>query len=242
MKTFTIIIPVFNEEACIGKLVEALDDFLVASPLATNVLFVDDGSTDSSLDLIKKYCAARKDFMYLSLQKNSGLSTALKAGIDYATADIVGYMDADLQTTPADFLKLLTYLPDYDLVMGYREKRKDSLIKKLSSRIANTVRKMLLHDNIIDTGCPLKVLKTTYARRLPFFKGIHRFFPNAVIMLGGRVKQVPVQHFQRYGGKPKYNLFNRLVGPFVDALVFRWMQRNYIRYEIKEASVDSING
>lgn len=240
MQDLTIIVPVYNEESCLNKLFDALDDFLQHSAISTTVLFVDDGSTDGSLALIESFCSAHTNFYFISLSQNSGLSTALKCGIDHAHTRLVGYIDADLQTTPADFNELLKFVPEYDLVMGIRVNRKDGLVKRFSSLVANAVRKLLLNDNIADTGCPLKIIKTDYARRIPFFKGMHRFLPNAVMMLGGKVMQVPVRHFPRLAGKSKYHLFNRLIGPFIDALVFRWMQRNYIRYDIKKKSLSPI--
>lgn len=146
-------------------------------------------------------------------------------------------MDADLQTTPADFSLLLEFSDDYELVMGYRQNRKDTLVKKLSGRMANAFRKWLLDDDIIDTGCPLKIMKADIAKQMPFFKGMHRFIPNMTILLGGKVKQVPVQHFPRYAGKAKYHLLNRLVGPLTDAIVFRWMQRNAITYSVTKTNL-----
>jgi glycosyltransferase involved in cell wall biosynthesis len=164
------------------------------------------------------------------------LSTALKAGIDYCKTPFIGYIDADLQTSPEDFSKLLEFIQHYDLVIGYRENRKDTSVKRASSYVANCFRQWLLKDTIIDTGCPLKIIKSDIAKKMPFFKGMHRFIPNMVVLLGGKVKQVPIRHFPRYAGTPKYNLMNRLIGPLVDALVFRWMQRNFINYRMKSMS------
>lgn len=234
MYTLTVIVPVYNEESCLADLFNALYRFTQSSSYPITLLFIDDGSTDGSLSRIKEFCAGHENFKYISLQKNSGLSAALKCGIDHARTDLIGYIDADLQTTPEDFHELLKFIPAYDLVLGIRANRRDGMVKKLSSSVANTVRSWLLNDNIKDTGCPLKIIKTSYAKKIPFFRGMHRFLPNAVLLLGGKVKQVPVRHFPRLAGKSKYNLINRLIGPFVDALVFRWMQRNYIHYEIKQ--------
>ncbi|MCX7636679.1 MAG: glycosyltransferase family 2 protein [Cyclobacteriaceae bacterium] len=233
MKSLTIIIPVYNEESCLHKLFSLLEEYVKKSSLETTVLMIDDGSTDGSLSLIEKFCLNNKNFCFLSLSRNSGLSAALKCGIDYAESDLIGYMDADLQTSPEDFNSLLQFIPEYDMVMGYRINRKDGFVKKISSLIANKVRKFILKDDIVDIGCPLKIIKSEYAKNLILFHGMHRFLPNAVIMMGGRVKQIPVRHYPRIAGKSKYNLLNRLIGPFVTALIFRWMQKNYIRYQIK---------
>jgi hypothetical protein len=119
-----------------------------------------------------------------------------------------------------------------DLVTGIREKRKDGNFKRISSRIANTIRQAVTHDGVSDTGCPLKVFKTGTVRQIPFFDGMHRFLPALVILQGGIVKQVPVRHFERMAGKSKYHLFNRLVGPATDLIAFAWMRKRTIRYEI----------
>lgn len=236
MSDLTIIVPVYNEEDCIKNLADALDKFISQTDFRTDVLFVDDGSTDRSLQYIEEACRNRKNFNYISLVRNGGLSVALKCGFDHVKTELIGYIDADLQTTPDDFHKLLAHAGEFDLVLGYREKREDSFVKRLSSRIANAIRKFLLKDEIIDTGCPLKVIRTSFAKKIPFFNGMHRFLPNALMMAGGKVKQVPVRHFRRYAGRPKYHLFNRLTGPFISTLAVWWMQRNYIRYSIKSSS------
>ncbi len=214
----------------------SMNRFLDQTTVSVQVLFINDGSSDKSQEEIERVCNQDKRYSYISLERNSGLSTALKAGIDYCKTPFVGYMDADLQTSPEDFPKLLEFIQDYDLVIGYRENRKDTGVKRASSFLANSFRQWLLEDTIVDTGCPLKIIKSDIAKKMPFFKGMHRFIPNMVILLGGKVKQVPIRHFPRYAGTPKYNLVNRLIGPLVDALVFRWMQRNLINYRIKNMS------
>jgi len=232
----TILVPLYNEEECIQPLFFAMNIFLNSSLVPVRVLFINDGSTDGSGELIEKICRHDYRYSYLALEKNSGLSTALKAGIDNCNTPFIGYIDADLQTIPSDFPILMEHMYAYDLVTGYRQKRKDTFVKRMSSIIANSFRQWLLHDDIIDTGCPLKILRTDIAKQMPFFKGMHRFIPDMVIMLGGKVKQVPVHHFPRYAGTAKYNLMNRILGPLIDAFIFRWMQRNAIHYNIKKVS------
>lgn len=230
----TIIVPVFNEEDNIARLAKCLGDFLPHAACSCCVLFVDDGSIDRSLEYLKKVCCDNQDFYYCSLAHNGGLSTALKAGIDAAASPLIGYMDADLQTTPEDFNLLLEYADCYEMVMGIRANRKDSFFKKLQSRIANGFRRMMTHDGVQDTGCPLKVIRTDYAKRLPLFTGMHRFLPALIQLQKGRVKQVPVRHFPRTAGVSKYHLWNRLVAPFIDCFAFRWMKKRYINYQLSE--------
>src|SRR5690606_11476180 len=123
-----------------------------------------------------------------------------------------------LQTTPMDFLLLMEHMPHYELVTGIRSRRKDNRIRKISTAVANSFRRMLIHDNIEDTCCPLKIGRAELLKSIPFFDGMHRFIPALVKMVGGTVKQVPVRHFPRMEGTAKYNLTNRLVGPFFDTL------------------------
>lgn len=233
----TIIVPVFNEEDNIEALEKRLSLFLPQALYTTCVLFVDDGSTDSSLTRIEDACHRHTDFFFLSLEHNGGLSTALKAGIDVVASQYVGYIDADLQTTPEDFNRLLFHIDNYELVMGIRTNRKDTMFKKMQSRIANGFRRMMTHDGIEDTGCPLKVMHAMYAKRIPFFTGMHRFLPALILLQGGRVRQVPVRHYPRMAGVSKYHLWNRLMSPFVDCFAYRWMKKRYINYQVAEENI-----
>ena len=142
----TIVVPVYNEEDNMEALEKRLGEFLPTSARPACVLFVNDGSADSSLARIKEICSRNEHFYYLSFEKNCGLSAAMKAGIDYDESPLTGYIDADLQTAPEDFNLLLPYADDFTLVMGIRANRKDSGFKKLQSKIANGFRRMMTHD------------------------------------------------------------------------------------------------
>jgi len=232
----TIIVPVYNEEESLSRFCQEMDKFLAVAPTPTTVLFVNDGSTEGSQAIIASTCARDPRYRYLQLEKNCGLSTAIKAGIDACHTELVGYIDADLQTSPADFNNFFQYFPEHDMVNGIRARRQDTLVKKLSSKLANAFRRLMINDGIIDTCCPLKIMKTEYARRIPFFTGMHRFLPALIQLQGGRVRQVPVAHFPRLAGTAKYHLLNRLIGPFFDTLAFRWMRSRAIRYRIADQS------
>lgn len=232
----TIVVPVYNEEESLPTFFLEVDKFVKASPMEVHVLFVDDGSSDTSLEQIKDECKKTHYCGYISFSHNCGLSAAIKAGIDQSRTSLTGYIDADLQTTPSDFLKYLDYFPEYDMVNGIRQKRKDSLVKRISSKVANKYRRFMIADGIQDTCCPLKILKTSYAQKIPFFNGMHRFIPALVKLEGGSVKEVPISHFPRHAGTSKYHLFNRLIGPFFDTLAFRWMRNRHIRYSVAEKS------
>ena len=234
---FTIIVPVYNEEANMPALERAFTDYLPTAAMPACVLFVNDGSVDASLSFLREMCARHTNFFYISFARNAGLSAAIKAGIDYCESPYVGYIDADLQTSPEDFNLLLAEAPDHELVTGIRVGRKDTRWKRIQSRIANRFRRMMTGDTAQDTGCPLKVLHTDVARRIPFFRGMHRFLPALVMLQEGRVAQIPVRHFPRVAGKSKFSFRNRSVGPFMDCFAFRWMKSRYIRYDVEGSNL-----
>ena len=232
----TIVVPVYNEEDNLERVEKELSAFLPHSVVKTCVLFVNDGSTDGSLEMIRQVCGRQKDFFYLSLARNRGLSTAMKAGFDNTESQYVGYIDSDLQTDPEDFNLLLPWREEFALVTGIRAQRKDSMFKRLQSKIANGFRRSMTGDKATDTGCPLKVLQTKVAQRIPFFDGMHRFLPALVALEDGKMKELPVRHYPRTAGQSKYHLWNRLAGPFKDCFAYRWMKKRYIRYEVGEQS------
>lgn len=234
----TIVVPIYNEEDNVSRLESAFQSYIPTASVSCCVLFVNDGSKDNSLHLIKEVCKRNEHFFYIDFTKNNGLSAAIKAGIDQTDSPYVGYIDADLQTTPEDFELLLPHRNEYELVMGIRTGRKDTIGKRISSKIANSFRRMMTNDGVADTGCPLKIIKTDYAKRIPFFTGMHRFLPALIQLQQGRVKQIPVRHFERVAGVSKFHLWNRLISPFMDCFVYRWMKKRYINYSIKEENIN----
>lgn len=233
----TIIVPIYNEEDNMSEIESRLSDYLTKASVKTCVLMVNDGSTDRSLQMIKEIAQRNDSFFYLSFRKNCGLSAAIKAGIDYADSELIGYIDADLQTDPEDFNLLLEYADDYEMVTGIRVDRKDSGFKKLQSKIANNFRRMMTKDEAVDTGCPLKILHTDVAKKIPFFTGMHRFLAALVGLQNGRIKQIAVRHYPRKAGVSKFHLSNRLVAPFIDCFAFRWMRKRWYNYEIQEEKI-----
>lgn len=231
----TVVVPVYNEEENMARIEKTFAEWMPKASRKVCVLFVNDGSKDGSLQHIKRICGNGGDFYYISFARNAGLSAAIKAGIDYTCSPLVGYIDADLQTTPEDFDLLLPYADEYALVTGIRANRKDTVFKRFQSRFANGFRRMMTHDDATDTGCPLKVLHTDAAKRIPFFKGMHRFLP-ALIRLqeGADYKELPVRHFPRTAGVSKFSMWNRLTGPLADCFAYRWMKKRYINYDVAE--------
>ncbi len=233
---FTIIVPVYNEEDNLTRVEKELLSYTKTASKSTCILFVNDGSKDRSQSIIEDICSRNEVFKYISFKENRGLSAAIKAGFDYVTTPLLGYIDSDLQTAPEDFNLLLQHIGDYDLVTGVRADRKDSFVKNMSSKIANGIRRAFTHDGMDDTGCPLKVIKSDYAKRIPMFKGLHRFLPAMILLQKGRVIQIPVRHFPRIAGTAKFGLWNRLLGPLADCFAYLWMKRKYINYEIGKKS------
>ena len=234
--TFTIVVPVYNEEENLERVEKELSNYIKIASVTTSILFVNDGSKDKSQNLIETICERNDAFNFISFKENKGLSAAIKAGFEHAESELVGYIDSDLQTAPEDFNLLLEYTKDFHLVTGVRANRKDSFVKNISSKIANGIRRAFTKDGMDDTGCPLKIIHTDYAKRIPMFKGLHRFLPAMIMLQNGKVIQIPVQHFPRIAGTAKYGLWNRLLGPLMDCFAYLWMKKKYINYSIDKKS------
>jgi glycosyltransferase involved in cell wall biosynthesis len=232
----TIIVPVYNEEDNLERVEAELSNYLKIASIPTCVLFVNDGSKDNSQTMIEAICSRNDAFDFVLFKENRGLSAAIKAGFDHTDTELVGYIDSDLQTSPADFNILLEHINDNELVTGVRADRKDSFVKNMSSKIANGIRRAFTKDGMDDTGCPLKIIKTDYAKRIPMFRGLHRFLPAMIMLQNGRVTQVPVRHFPRIAGTAKFGLWNRLLGPLMDCFAYLWMKKKYINYEVAKTS------
>ena len=232
MFEFTIIVPVYNEELNLKRVEKELLSFIKIAKKKTTILFINDGSTDNSQQIIEDICQKNIEFRFIHFKNNKGLSAALKAGFDNIDTPLLGYIDADLQTSPKDFNILLNHTEHYDLVTGIRTQRKDSLIKKISSKISNKIRTIFTKDGIEDSCCPLKIIKTDCAKKIPMFKGLHRFLPAMVLLQKGTVLQIPIQHYPRIAGKTKFGIRNRLLGPITDCFAYLWMKKKYINYEV----------
>jgi len=233
---FTIIVPVYNEEDNLARVEQELLAYIKIASRPTTILFVNDGSGDNSQNLIEDICNNNEAFSYISFNQNRGLSAAIKAGFDYVKTPLLGYIDSDLQTAPEDFNLLLSHIDEYDLVTGVRSERKDSFVKNMSSKIANGIRRTFTHDGMDDTGCPLKVIKSDYAKRIPMFRGLHRFLPAMILLQNGNIIQIPIRHFPRVAGTANFGLWNRLLGPLSDCFAYLWMKRKYINYEVGKKS------
>jgi glycosyltransferase involved in cell wall biosynthesis len=225
----SIVVPVYNEEESLAVLVQEIGAAMAGVTPEYELLLVDDGSSDGSPAELARLAAAEPRIRVLRLRRNSGQSAALAAGFAQARAEVVVTLDADLQNDPADIPRLLAELDGgCDVVCGVRTARQDDWVRRLSSRIANRVRNRLTHESVTDVGCTLRAVRTDYLRRIPVFKGMHRFLPTLLRMEGARVKEVPVRHRPRRFGEAKYGIGNRLWRGLADLLGVRWLQSRRI--------------
>ncbi|MCM8778818.1 MAG: glycosyltransferase family 2 protein [Candidatus Omnitrophica bacterium] len=227
----SVIIPVFNEERNLFPLYERLKNVLINLDREYEIIFVDDGSKDKSFAVLREIKDKDPNIKIIKFKRNYGQSFALDAGFRNAQGEIIVSLDADLQNDPEDIPKLLKELASCDVVCGWRKKRFDPLSKKISSWIANFIRRLVLRDKFLDIGCTLRVYRREALEKIKLFNGLHRFLPILIEYEGFKVKQIVVKHHPRFSGKSKYKFFRRLIKPFIDLLVVYWMKRNWIRYE-----------
>lgn len=232
----SIVIPVYNEEANIEPLVREVSEAFADREY--EIVLVDDCSDDGSWPLLQQLRAEIPQLRALRHSLRCGQSTAVWNGIHAARATVVGTLDGDGQNDPADLPALQRALQAADskvaMVAGWRTQRQDSAVKLLSSRIANGVRRGLLHDGTPDTGCGIKVFYRDVFISLPYFDHMHRFLPALVQRTGRTVISVPVKHRPRLRGKSKYGVWNRLWVGIVDLLGVAWLIRRSHRPSIEE--------
>ncbi len=196
------------------------------------IIFVDDGSTDRTVERIETAPNVR----VIRFEKNAGQSAAIYAGLQAARGATAILIDGDLQNDPADIPKLLAEIQrGADLVCGYRENRKDTLLKRLTSRIANAVRSRFTHDGVRDTGCTLKAMRRECIDALVPFKGMHRFIPALVKGAGFRLVEIPVNHRARRFGQSKYGLGNRALRATIDMFGVRWLLSRRLNYKMQDS-------
>ncbi len=224
-----VVIPVLNEQDNIQPLT---DEIMAAldGVMSYQIVYVDDGSEDATTDILKGLARKHPHFNPVRHQVRCGQSAAVATGVKAATAPLIATLDGDGQNDPADIPALARrWREDADgdllLVAGLRAKRRDTAIRKLSSRIANGIRSRLLGDATPDTGCGLKVFTREAFLDMPRFDHMHRFLPALMIRRGGRVVSVPVNHRPRERGASKYGVMNRLWVGIVDLFGVRWLQK-----------------
>jgi len=230
----SVVIPVYNEEENLPVLIPQIAEVLEPLGKTYEMICVDDGSKDQSRHLLKKMLLEYPQIRILGFKKNCGETAAGAAGIKEARGGIVITIDADLQNDPKDIPRMLDYLNEYDMVTGWRQKREDSWVKRITSRIANRIRNSLSGEEIQDSGCTFRAYKRECLQEIKLYKGMHRFIPTLVKMEGYRVIEIPIAHHPRKFGVSKYTTWNRMWRAFIDLLAVKWMKSRHIHYEIEE--------
>jgi len=224
----SVVVPLYNEEGNIRELQKELASVLAG--VEHELILVDDCSSDSTLSLIQRGAQVR----VLEFERNSGQSAAMYAGIHAARGEVIVLMDGDLQNDPADIPRLLEEIgKGADLVCGFRANRRDTLSKRLTSRVANFVRSRFTRDGVRDTGCTLKAMRRECREALVPFYGMHRFIPALVKGLGYRLVEIPVNHRPRVAGVSKYGFGNRAIKATMDMFAVRWMLSRQIKIRTK---------
>jgi dolichol-phosphate mannosyltransferase len=224
----SVVIPARNEAPNIAPLVAEIRAAL-DGVVAYEIIYVDDGSSDQTAATIRALIPSLPTLRVIRHAKSCGQSAAVQTGVKAAQSPWIATLDADGQNDPADIRKLwdiarTTADGDKVILAGHRQKRRDTAIKRMSSRIANRVRGAMLKDRTPDTGCGLKVLRRDLYMSLPFFDHNHRFLPALVLRAGGRVQSVPIGHRPRERGVSNYGLFDRLWVGIVDLFGVMWLQ------------------
>jgi len=225
----SVVVPLFNE----GKSIAILQSELSAAlkDLDYEIIFVDDGSVDRTVERIEP----KANVSVIRFEENAGQSAAIYAGLKVARGATAVLIDGDLQNDPADIPGLLAEIAcGADLVCGYRAQRRDTLIKRLTSWVANAVRSRFTKDGVRDTGCTLKAMRRECISELVPFKGMHRFIPALVKGAGYRLVEIPVNHRPRRYGQSKYGLGNRAVRATIDMFGVRWLLSRRLNYKVRD--------
>ena len=233
----SVIIPIKDERnnlvPLLTRLVNVLEARQESRTASFEIIFVDDGSTDGSSDLLDRLAQHTSAVTVLHFDRNYGKTSALHAGFKQARGEIVIIMDGDLQNDPSDIETLLPYLERYDMACGWRTTRQDHFIRKLSSRIGNAIRNAVIADGMHDTACGFMMFRRAVAEHFQLFEGMHRFLPALALMNGFTVREVPIRHYPRLHGVPKYGVGNRLFKGLYDLIAVRWMQSRCLRYRLR---------
>jgi len=236
---FSIVIPVKDECKQIPVLADEIDLAMKGISGVWEVMWVDDGSSDGSLEELARLNAERPQHRYISLEVNAGQSAALHAGFGHAQGAIIANLDGDGQNDPADLVKMVAMVEEgrADMVNGYREKRQDSLARLVASRIANVARNVITGRTVRDVGCSTRVFRRECVENLPMFRGMHRFLPTLVSLKGYSLAEIPVNHRPRLFGQTKYSINNRLWVGLADLFGVLWFRKRHFHYRVAKKSI-----
>ncbi|MEP7339385.1 MAG: glycosyltransferase family 2 protein [Acidobacteriota bacterium] len=220
----SLFLPVYNEEGNLERLQTKITEAMTALGHSYEVIYVDDGSSDSSLELLRKFAAEDQRVKVIGFRRNYGQTAAMAAGIDAARGEVLIPMDADLQNDPADIRRLLAKLDEgYDVVSGWRKDRQDAFITRtFPSRIANGLISRIGGVPLHDYGCSLKAYRREVLKDVNLYGEMHRFIPIYAAWAGGRVTEIPVAHYPRTAGQSKYGL-SRTIKVVFDLVTIKFM-------------------
>ncbi|MDP5220693.1 glycosyltransferase family 2 protein [Ruegeria sp. 2205SS24-7] len=219
---YSIIVPILNEEDSVGLLYSKVANTMDGAGLPFELIFVDDGSTDTSFQKLSELAAADPRVVVLKFRKNYGQTAAMTAGIEYARGSVLVTMDGDLQNDPSDIPMMLAKIDEgYDMVIGWRINRQDKwLSRKLPSMIANRLIGKVTGLPVKDNGCSLKVYRANIIKRVPLYSDMHRFIPAMTLPVGARIAEVGVRHHARQFGESKYGL-SRIFKVLLDLIAIK---------------------
>ena len=236
MPKISVVIPAYNELENLEPLLAELRAALAQVGESYEIVLVDDGSGDGSAERLLEEARRDPALVPVLLAQNRGQSTALAVGVARAQGEVIVTLDADLQNDPADLPRLLEALDGADVVSGIRRGRQDSRLRRVSSGIANAVRRAVLGDPVTDIGCSFKAYRRRALEGVPWFVGAHRFLPALCVFRGARLKEIPLSHRPRRHGRSKYGVSNRLWRGLYDLVGVRWLKSRLLRYDIREVT------
>ncbi|MBI5560478.1 MAG: glycosyltransferase family 2 protein [Deltaproteobacteria bacterium] len=223
-ESVSVIIPVYNEEESLSHLYKKLKDALDGLKRPYEIVFVDDGSSDSTLEILEEMQKKDEKVVAVSFRKNFGQTAAMAAGFAYSKGDIIITMDADLQNDPDDIPLLLEKIKDHDVVSGWRKERKDPFLsRRLPSVIANWLISTVTGVKLHDYGCTLKAYRKEVVKNIKLYGEMHRFIPAIASWVGARTTEVETHHYPRLYGKSKYGI-SRTIRVILDLITVKFLQ------------------
>ena len=230
----SVVVPAYNEAESLPEFLAELRAALDRTGKRAEVVLVDDGSSDGTPAVIARERTRDARLTPLRLATNSGQSAAIAWGLARARGAVIVTLDADLQNDPSELPRVLEALNHADVVSGIRANRRDTWLRRVSSRIANDVRRAAIGDPITDIGCSFKAYRREALEGLPMFVGVHRFLPALCVFRGARLAEVPLAHRPRRHGVSKYGVHNRLWRGIHDLIGVRWLKSRLIRIRVRE--------